>query len=751
MQDMIEHKKVQTFVEESYLDYAMYVILDRALPHIADGLKPVQRRIVYAMSELHLNYLAKHKKSARTVGDVLGKFHPHGDMACYDAMVLMAQPFSYRYPLIEGQGNFGTADDPKSFAAMRYTESKLSKYADLLLEEIEQGAVVWVDNFDGTLKEPKILPAKLPMVLLNGTTGIAVGMATDLVPHNLHEVASACIYILSHNSPKSITVEEICEHILGPDFPTTADLITTKQELLELYKTGYGSVKTRAVYCVEKDCIVINALPYMVSGAKVLKQIADQIHSKNLQFITDLRDESDHENPTRLILVLKSNRVDAEAIMSHLFATTELEKSYRVNFNMIGLDGKPRVKNLLEILQEWLEFRLEIVKKRLEYSLNKINDRLHILEGLLIAYLHLDEVINIIRTENEPKIILIKKFHLTDLQALAILDLKLKNLAKLEEIKIKEESSKLSIEQKSIIAILDSKVKLKNLVKKEIQTIANNLKDPRRSNFVIVKETAKLITSNLLSKGSNEQVMVVLSDKGWVRCGKGTDINPLTLNYKSGEQYKSHAQGRSNNDVIFLDSSGKSYSLAVQHLPSMRGYGEPLTSKLSPEPGAVFEAVIIGEPEQKILLCQNHGYGFITNILNLQAKTRGGKNIINLSDSKLLSPIKLENHSKYFVVISSDLKLLMFNISDIPELNKGKGKKLLSISKNNYLAAAIILDNKDNLMIKLRANNRAKDVSITITAKELLGYKDDIGQSGKKLLNVPKKLEVCSIIMSKLA
>ncbi len=743
----MEHQKIQNFVEASYLDYAMYVILDRALPHIGDGLKPVQRRIVYAMSELHLNHLAKYKKSARTIGDVLGKFHPHGDMACYEAMVLMAQPFSYRYPLIEGQGNFGTADDPKSFAAMRYTEAKLSKYADLLLEELDQGAVIWNDNFDGTLKEPKVLPAKLPMVLLNGTTGIAVGMATDIVPHNLYEVANACIHILNHSNPKDLTVEELCKHIHGPDFPTAADIITTKEELLELYKTGYGSIKARAVYSVEKAGIVITALPYMVSGAKVLKQIADQIHSKNLQFISDLRDESDHENPTRLILVPKSNRVDVDAIMSHLFATTELEKNYRVNFNMIGVDGKPRVKNLLEILQEWLEFRLELVKKRLEYSLEKLNDRLHILEGLLIVYLNLDKIINIIRSEDDPKVVLIDQFNLTNIQATAILDLRLKNLAKLEEVKIKEELQKLVLERKKLTEILSSKNKLKSLVREEIHDIAILLKDPRRSKFVI-RDPAKVINNNLLIKASDEQVTVILSDKGWVRCGKSTDLDPLTLNYKSGEKYKSHVQGRLSGDVIFLDSTGKSYSLPAKSLPSMRGYGEPLTSKLSPEPGVVFEAVIMGEFEQKILLYQSHGFGFLTNIGNLQAKTKSGKNIINLSGGKLLPPLKLEEDSKYCVIISTDLKILVFDISSIPELNKGKGKKLFSLSKQITIAAVILLNDQNNLSINVKSSNRAKDLVVNITAKELLKYKRTIGGSGIKLSNLPK-LQVIAIDLSK--
>lgn len=730
-QDINEKKAIQSFVEEAYLDYAMYVILDRALPHISDGLKPVQRRIIYAMSELHLNYLAKHKKSARTIGDVLGKFHPHGETACYEAMVLMAQPFSSRYQLIEGQGNFGTADDPKSFAAMRYTEAKLSKYADILLQEIDQGAVVWNDNFDGTLKEPKVLPAKLPMVLLNGTTGIAVGMATDILPHNLQEVAKACIYILNHKHPENITVEDLCKYIIGPDFPTKAEIITSSEELLELYKTGYGSVKARAVYTQEKAGIVITALPYMVSGAKVLKQIADQIHSKNLQFITDLRDESDHSNPTRLVLVPKSNRVDVDAIMSHLFATTELEKTYRVNFNMIGIDGKPQVKNLLMILREWLEFRLAIVKERLQYSLSKITDRLHILEGLLIVYLNLDEVINIVRYEDDPKIVLMEKFNLTDIQVNAILDLKLKNLAKLEEIKIKEESQKLTMEQQKIIAILESKDKLKSLVKDEIQEIANKLKDPRCSELK-TREAAKILDNNLLVKSSDLEVTVVLSDKGWVRCGKGHDVDPLALNYKSGEQYKSHAVGLSNQNAIFLDSTGKSYSLSTSLLPTMRGYGEPLTSKLSPETGAVFESVIMGDGEQKVLLVQSQGFCFITTINNLQAKTKGGKNIINLGDGKLLAPIKLDSDSKYCVVLSNDFKMLLIDVSSIPELNKGRGRKLCNINKKNHMLGIAILNNKSDLAISYGNKN------IIIKHKELLDYLGKIGDAGKKLSSLPK-------------
>lgn len=730
-QDVNEKQSIQSFVETAYLDYAMYVILDRALPNIGDGLKPVQRRIIYAMSELHLNYLAKYKKSARTIGDVLGKFHPHGETACYDAMVLMAQPFASRYPLIEGQGNFGTADDPKSFAAMRYTEAKLSKYAQILLEEINDGAVVWVNNFDGTLQEPKILPAKLPMVLLNGTTGIAVGMATDLVPHNLYEVAEACVYMLEHKNPENITVEQLCKYIIGPDFPTKAEIITPRDELLEIYKNGYGTVKARAVYFKEKDCIVVTALPYMVSGAKVLKQIADQIQNKSLPFIVDLRDESDQENPTRLILVLKSNRVDVDTLMNHLFATTDLERNYRVNFNMIGIDGKPQVKSLLQILKEWLEFRISLVKIKLEFSLSKIINRLHILEGLLIVYLNLDEVIKIIRFEDEPKIVLMKKFKLTEIQASAILDLRLKNLAKLEEIKIKEEAKNLTIEKEQITAILASKDKLKSLVKKEIKEISNRLKDPRSSELTI-RPPAKILDSSLLVKSLDTQITVVLSDKGWVRCGKGQDIDPRNLMYRSGEHYKSHDFGLASQSVIFFDSQGKAYSLPASMLPNMRGYGEPLTSKLLPESGSIFEAVIIGDFHQKVLLVQSKGFGFVTTIENLQAKTKNGKNIINLNGGILLSPIKLTSAIKYCVILTSELKLLMIDINFIPILNKGRGSKLCSMNKKSNILAVTGLVDQGNLTI-----NYGKK-QIIIGFKELLNCLGELGTTGKNLIKLPK-------------
>lgn len=736
-----EVRAIHDFVEGSYLDYAMYVILDRALPNIGDGLKPVQRRIIFAMSELHLNYLSKYKKSARTIGDVLGKFHPHGETACYEAMVLMAQPFSYRYPLIEGQGNFGTADDPKSFAAMRYTEAKLSKYAEILLEEISEGAVVWNDNFDGSLKEPKVLPAKLPMLLLNGTTGIAVGMATDILPHNLKEVADACVYILNHKNPNDIKVAELCKYIIGPDFPTHAEIITSPEELLEIYKTGTGSIKVRAVYTKEKSSIIITALPYMVSGSKVLKQIADQIHSKNLQLITDLRDGSDHENPTRLVLVLKSSKVDVDAIMSHLFATTELEKTYKVNFNMIGIDGRPKVKNLLEILIEWLKFRSIIVTDRLQYKLSKITNRLEILQGLLIVYLHIDEVIAIIRKEEDPKYCLIKRFKLTEIQVNAILDLKLRSLAKLEEIKIKEELELLIKDQKNIIEILGSKNKLKNLVKKEIQEISKKLSDPRRSSLIL-REPAKLLTSNTLTKVIDNEVTVILSDKGWVRCGKGHDIDPLGVNYKSGEQYKDHARGMLSQDVIFLDSAGKSYSLSANNLPSMRGYGEPLTSKLIPDSGVLFTAVLMGEVQEKILLSQSKGYGFITKLANLVAKTKFGKQIINLNGGNLLNPIKITEHDKYCVILTSALKLLLFPINEISELIKGRGDKLCKLGKEE-LIGILVLPANYNLLIKLDHQKK-----VEFTSVDLLNYVEKIGGAGKflpKFARLSSKIDLSKV------
>lgn len=533
----VERRSLADFTEQAYLNYSMYVIMDRALPHIGDGLKPVQRRIVYAMSELGLDADAKHKKSARTVGDVLGKYHPHGDSACYEAMVLMAQPFSYRYTLVDGQGNWGAPDDPKSFAAMRYTEARLSRYSELLLDELGQGTVDWVPNFDGTMNEPATLPARLPNLLLNGTTGIAVGMATDVPPHNLREVAAACVRLLDE---PGATVEQLTEHVPGPDFPTEAEIITPKADLLKIYQTGRGSVRMRAVYRVEDGDIVVTALPHQVSGAKVLEQIAAQMQAKKLPMVADLRDESDHENPCRIVIIPRSNRVDAEELMTHLFATTDLESSYRVNTNVIGLDGKPQVKDLRTLLTEWLQYRVGTVRRRLQFRLDKVEKRLHLLEGLLIAFLNLDEVIRIIRSEDHPKPVLMERFGLTDLQADYILDTRLRQLARLEEMKIRGEQDELAKEREKLLALLGSEAKLKKLVRKEILEDAEKYGDARRSPLVERAEAKALSETELMP---TEPVTVVLSEKGWVRCAKGHDIDATGLSYKAGDGFKAAAPG----------------------------------------------------------------------------------------------------------------------------------------------------------------------------------------------------------------
>ena len=571
--DGVERRSLADFTEQAYLNYSMYVIMDRALPHIGDGLKPVQRRIIYAMSELGLNADSKHKKSARTVGDVLGKFHPHGDSACYEAMVLMAQPFSYRYTLVDGQGNWGAPDDPKSFAAMRYTEARLSRYSEVLLSELGQGTVDWVPNFDGTLDEPATLPARLPNLLLNGTTGIAVGMATDVPPHNLREVAAACVRLL--DDPKT-TVEQLCEHVQGPDYPTEAEIVTPRADLLKLYETGRGSVRMRAVYRVEDGDIVVSALPHQVSGSKVLEQIAAQMQAKKLPMVADLRDESDHENPCRIVIIPRSNRVDADELMQHLFATTELESSYRVNTNVIGLDGRPQVKNLKVLLSEWLTYRIGTVRRRLQFRLDKVEKRLHLLEGLLVAFLNLDEVIHIIRTEDQPKPVLMARFELSELQADYILDTRLRQLARLEEMKIRGEQDELAKERERLLALLGSEAKLKKLVRKELLADAETYGDERRSPIVARAEARALSENELLP---SEPVTVVISEKGWARCAKGHDIDATGLSYKAGDGFKAAAPGRSNQYAVFIDSSGRSYSLAAHSLPSARGQGEPLTGR----------------------------------------------------------------------------------------------------------------------------------------------------------------------------
>ena len=696
-----EKQPLEEYTEKAYLDYSMYVILDRALPHISDGLKPVQRRIIYAMSELGLKASSKFKKSARTVGDVIGKFHPHGDSACYEAMVLMAQDFSYRYPLVDGQGNWGSMDDPKSFAAMRYTESKLTAYADVLLSEVEQGTVEWLPNFDGTLEEPKLLPARLPNILLNGTTGIAVGMATDIPPHNLKEVASACIRLL--DTPKS-SVLELCKHIKGPDFPTNAEIISSKTSIREIYKTGYGSIKARAVWCEEDGNIVITAIPYQSSGNKILEQIASQMQSKKLPMIDDLRDESDHENPTRLVLVPRSNRVDLEELMLHLFATTDLERSYRVNLNIIGLDGRPQVKDLKVILKEWIQYRTETVRKRLQFRLDNVTSSIHILAGLMIAYLNIDKIIKIIRKEEKPKNILMKNFKLSDIQADAILNLRLRRLAKLEELKIKTDLGNLKKEKKELEAILKSKQRLKTVIKKEIETDAKLFADDRQSEIKEAKEAKVIDEKSLIT---SEPVTIVLSEKGWVRAAKGHDIDPTSLNYKSGDNFKQMSQGKTNQLTVFIDSSGRCYSLPSHSLPSARSFGEPVSARLTPPDGVSFEGVMTGTPDTVYLLAADSGYGFMIKLKDIYTKNRNGKLILKVPEnSNVLLPTKVNDiENDWVAAVSSIGRLLMFPISELTLLTKGKGLKIIQIppaklkTREEYVVAMTAMGETDNLTI----------------------------------------------------
>lgn len=697
----IEHIPLRDYAEKAYLDYSMYVILDRALPHIGDGLKPVQRRIIYAMSELGLKSISKFKKSARTVGDVLGKFHPHSDMACYEALVLMAQPFSYRYPLIEGQGNFGSPDDPKSFAAMRYTESRLSAYADALLSELEEGTVDWVPNFDGTLREPALLPARIPNILLNGTTGIAVGMATDIPPHNLRELVNALVHILDN---PDATLADLFKHVPGPDYPTEAEIITPKADIKNMYRTGNGSIRMRAVYTQEEDEIVITALPYQVSGGKVLEQIAQQMQDKKLPLVSDLRDESDHENPTRLVIIPRSNRVDVLPLMDHLFATTDLERTYRVNLNMIGLNGKPQVKGLLQILNEWLDFRLATVKRRLQHRLDTINHRLHILQGLIIVYLNLDEIIRIIRKEDEPKPVLMKRFKLSEEQVDAILDTRLRHLARLEEMQIRREQDALTKERDEIDKTLGSSARLKKLIRQELLLSAEKFGDKRISPIVERKEAQAMKETEILP---TEPVTVVISNKGWVRAAKGHDIDATTLSYKAGDAFLTAAVGRSNQPAIFLDSTGRVYSLPAHNLPSARGQGEPLTGKLNPPPGAEFIGVMFGEPEQLYVLASDAGYGFIVKLSDLYGKNRAGKTALSVPKGAraLMPKLMTDVENEFIAVVSNIGNLLIFPLKELPALAKGKGNKMINIpgskvqTREEYVKDIAVLNQNANLLI----------------------------------------------------
>jgi topoisomerase-4 subunit A len=720
---------LREFARKAYLDYSMYVVLDRALPFIGDGLKPVQRRIIYAMSELGLKVTAKHKKSARTVGDVLGKYHPHGDSACYEAMVLMAQPFSYRYPFIDGQGNWGAPDDPKSFAAMRYTEARLSAYADVLLTELAMGTVAWGPNFDGTLQEPLSLPARLPNILLNGTTGIAVGMATDIPPHNLQEVVAACVHLLEN--PKADTTE-ICRFIQGPDYPGGAEIITPHGEIVEAYETGRGMLRMRAAYEVEEGDIVITALPHQVSPAKVLEQIAAQMVKKQLPMVMDLRDESDHEAPIRLVIVPRSNRVDKEALMAHLFATTDLEQSYKINMNVIGLDRKPRVKSLVAMLAEWLEYRTQTVRRRLEFRLDKVNERLHILEGLLIAHLNIDQVIKIIRTHDEPKPVLMKTFNLSDIQAEAILQLRLRHLARLEQIKIESEQKELVKEKSDLEKILASAVKLKNLVKKELKETAARFEDPRRT-AIVERREARAISQVELTP--TEPMTVILSKNGWVRSAKGHDVDPAGLGYKAGDNFLDAGFGKSNQLAVFMDSFGRTYAAQAHSLPSARSLGQPLTSMFTPQPQAVFTAVLFGDPSRYILAASDAGYGFITQLENLYTKNQKGKAFLSLPQGSLpLPPLYIENlEDMLLAAITNEGRLLIFPLNALPELPKGKGNKIIHIPSKKArdreeFVTTLALVPVDSTLIVHAGKRHFK-----LTPGNLAEFMGERGRRGKKL------------------
>lgn len=727
-------RSVAEFTENAYLNYAMYVIMDRALPHVADGLKPVQRRIVYAMSELGLKNTAKPKKSARTIGDVIGKYHPHGDSACYEAMVLMSQPFSYRYPLISGQGNFGSPDDPKSFAAMRYTEAKLSAYANTLLNELGQGTVDWQDNFDGTLQEPVTLPARLPNILLNGTTGIAVGMATDIPPHNLSEVVKGCIALLKK---PMMTEKELAKYIPAPDLPTKAEIITSPEDLLQLYKTGRGSYKMRATYHVddkEKNLVIIDALPYQISGNKIIEQIANLINAKKLPWVTDIHDESDHQNACRIVLELRSNRVDIEPMMSHLFASTDLESNYRVNLNMIGTNGKPQVKSLLTILTEWLSVRRDTVTRRLQYRLDKIEQRLHILAGLLIAYLHIDEVIRIIREEDDPKAELMTRYDLTESQANAILDIRLRQLARLEEIELKREQSDLEAEKAQIEAYLNNPDKLTSLMIEELTADMKEHGDKRQSPIVERTEATALKETDL---APSEPVTVIVSKSGWIRSAKGHDVDAANMNYRSGDAYLAHAQGKSNEKVYLMDNTGRSYRLDAHTLPSARGQGEPLTSLLKPTGGASFVNVLMGQDDSKLIMASSQGYGFINTFADLDTNQKAGKNVINFDDAFSLITYQIGEQDTLVGVVSSAGHLLVYPLTELPMMKKGKGNKLIDLKDGDSVVAITTFSEGDSL--SLDSGKR----TLTLKPMDIANF---MGTRGRRGALLPKGFQKVSAI-----
>ena len=738
----IEQLSLDAFVRPSYLNYAMYVIMDRALPFIGDGFKPVQRRIVYAMSELGLRSTTKHKKSARTVGDVLGKYHPHGDTACYEAMVLMAQDFSYRYPFIDGQGNWGSNASPKEFAAMRYTEARLSAYADVFLSELSMGTADWAPNFDGTLSEPRMLPARLPNIILNGATGIAVGMATDIPPHNLNEIINACIHLI--DKPKS-TIEDICQILKGPDFPTGAEIITSKEEITNIYRSGQGMIRMRATYEYENGDIVITSLPYQVSSAKVIEQVALQMREKKLSMVSDIRDLSDQDEPTRLVITPRSNRVDKEALISHLFATTELEKSYKINMTVIGLNRKPQTLGLLEIITQWLQFREQTVIRRLKFRLNKIKERLHILDALLVAYLNLDEVIRIIREYDEPKPVLMQQFKLTDLQAEAILQIRLRQIAKLEEIKIKNERQELVKEKNWIEKTLASKQRLKTLMKNELREDAQKYGDERRT-LIVEREEARAIKAVELT--AVEPVTVVLSTGGWVRAAKGHELEPANLTYKAGDGFLSAARGKTTHPAIFLDTKGRSYSLPAHTLASARGHGEPLTGKLTPSNGARFLSVIMGSSDQKVLLASDAGYGFMTNIANMVTKNTKGKSMLSVpKDCEPLPPLYVNNYETDFLAaITTEGRMLVIPVKVLPELPRGKGNKIIHIpparfkKREEYVKLLEVIP--EDATIKVHAGKQ----SVRLTPEIISSFIGERGRRGKKLPRGYRKADRIEII-----
>ena len=743
MSEKLEKQSISQFSEKAYLDYSMYVILDRALPHIGDGLKPVQRRIIYAMSELGLSAAAKYKKSARTVGDVIGKFHPHGDSAAYEAMVLLSQSFTTRYPLIDGQGNWGSLDDPKSFAAMRYTECRLSPYAKSLLEELGQGTVDWTSNFDGTLLEPSVLPARLPNLLLNGATGIAVGMATDIPPHNLNEVVKACIKILEE--PK-VSLEDLYKIIPGPDYPTEAEIISPEEELREIYSTGRGSVKMRATYEVEDGEIVILALPHQTSSSKILEQIASQMEAKKLPMIIDLRDESDEESPTRLVLVPKSNRVDKEAVMNHLFATTDLQKNYRVNMNLIGLNGKPQTRDIKLVLKEWLSFRTQTVTRRLQYRLDWVLDRLHILEGLLVVFINIDEVISIIRNEDEPKKVLQKKFKLSVIQVDAILEIRLRQLAKLEEIKIKEEQGSLDSERKDLEKLLGSKTRLKTLIKKELKADAEVYGDERNSPIVYREEATAFDETELIS---SDPVTVILSERGWVRAAKGHDIEPESLNYREGDTFFASAKGRNNQNAVFLDSKGKAYTLPCHSLPSARSQGEPLSGRLNAESGETFAGVVSGPIESQVVLASSSGYGFVANLGDLQTKNKSGKAALKVQENaQVLIPRAVENEKDMLAAITNQGRMLVFPLTELPKLARGKGNKIIGIPKASFESGEDFLQEVavlgEGRELRLLSGKR----HFTIKSKDLENFVGNRGRRGNFLPKGFRKVDGIEVIGS---